>query len=373
MAGLFSGPTIAVQLAACDNRPRGFDYLRLGLSLAVLVWHSFLLSTHAIADNATWGFGVKMILPLFFALSGFLISSSLVRTRRIHEFVALRAIRIMPALAVEVVLSAFVMGAIFTTLPLADYFSDKLFFTYFRNLYGDIQFHLPGVFATNPIPVVNLSLWTVPFELKCYLAIIVLWFVGALPRRRWILLALVVAAQFGQPLHDYLRHDLVVPSHNVLPGRLFVQAFLWAIVLYFFRERIVLNWLAAIGCVALCYVLFRSSYGSYFVALPAAYLTVCLGLTNPPRIPVIMDGDYSYGIYLYAAPIQEASVALFPAQRSGWFTLAMTLPLICLFAAFSWHVVEEPILSRRKAIIGAIDGLFARLRRSKGTGYAQRS
>jgi peptidoglycan/LPS O-acetylase OafA/YrhL len=360
--GMFlSGPTISAVSAAHNNRSRGFDYLRLALSFSVLAWHSFFLPTNLVADNATWGFGVKMILPMFFALSGFLVSGSLLRTKHIHEFVALRAIRIMPALAVEVVLSAFILGVIFTTLPLSHYFTNREFLVYFRNLYGDVQMVLPGVFKTNPVPVVNLSLWTVPFELKCYLAIVLLWLCGALPRRRWALLALVVAAQIYQPLHDYLKHDLVQTSRNVLPGRLFIQAFLWAIVLYFFRERVRLNWILAAICLVVCYVLFLSTFGSYFVALPAAYLTVCLGLTNPPHIPILMDGDYSYGIYLYAAPIQEASIALFPAQRSGWFTLATTLPLIVLFAAFSWHVIEKPILGRRKMIVGAVDAAYDRL------------
>lgn len=366
LPALITGPTIAAVSAAHNDRARGFDYIRLALSLAVLVWHAFFLPTHMTTDNATWGFVVKMILPMFFALSGFLVSGSLLRTRRIHEFVALRAIRIMPALAVEVLLSAFILGTLFTTLPLARYFTDHQFFVYFRNLYGDVQFVLPGVFRTNPVPVVNLSLWTVPFELKCYLAIVLLWLGGALPRRRWWLLALVVAAQFGQPLLDLHRHDLVDVSRNVLPGRLFVQAFLWAIVLYFFRDRVVRSWPVAAACVVLCYVLFGSVWGSYFVALPAAYLTICLGLTNPPHIPVVMAGDYSYGIYLYAAPIQEASVALFPAYRSGWFTLATTLPLIALFAAFSWHFVEKPVLGRRRAILAAVDAGFAAIARRIG-------
>lgn len=361
LRGLFAGPTVADKMILYRNRSRGFDYIRIGLSIAVAVWHSFFLPTLVHAKDTPFGFGVDMILPMFFALSGFLISGSLLRTTRIHEFITLRAIRILPALAVEVLLSAFILGVIFTTLPLGHYFTSPLFFTYLRNLYGDVHFLLPGVFLTNPIPLINVSLWTVPYELMCYLAVVLLWFVGAVPNRRWLLLLLVVVAQVAMPVRDLISGDLIKPLNNNLPGRMLVLSFLWAVVLYFFSPRIVLRAWIAVLAVVLCYVLLKFGITSYFVALPAAYVTVFLGLTDPPRIPVLMSGDYSYGIYLYAGPMQQASIALFPNRHEWWFNLATTLPLIGLFAAFSWFVVEQPILSHRKRIIAAVDVLVAPL------------
>ena len=354
---LFGGPTIADQMILHRNRSRGFDYIRIGLSIAVAVWHSFFLPTLVHAKSTPFGFAVDMILPMFFALSGFLVSGSLLRTTRIHEFITLRAIRILPALAVEVLLSAFILGVIFTTLPLGRYFTHPLFLTYMRNLVGDVQFLLPGVFLANPIPLINVSLWTVPYELMCYLAIVVLWLAGAVPNRRWLLLLLVVVFQFALPVRDLITGDLIKPLNNNLPGRILVLSFLWSVVLYFFSPRIILRaWIAAL-MVPLCFVMLKFSLSSYFVALPAAYLTVFLGLTNPPRIPVLMSGDYSYGIYLYAGPMQQASVALFPGRHEWWFNLATTLPAIGLFAAFSWFVVEQPILSHRRRIVAAVDRL----------------
>jgi peptidoglycan/LPS O-acetylase OafA/YrhL len=67
----------------------------------------------------------------------------------------------------------------FTTLPLTKYFSHPTFWSYFGNLIGWIHFLLPGVFENNPLNIaVNLSLWTVPYELECYIALMALALLG---------------------------------------------------------------------------------------------------------------------------------------------------------------------------------------------------
>src|SRR5271168_2704028 len=109
------------------------------------------------------------IVPAFFALSGFLVTGSALRVRATSTFLMFRVLRILPALLVEVTLSALVLGPIFTTLPLRHYFSDPQFFRYFGNIVGWITFYLPGVFHDNIYPTVNGNLWTLPAELDCYL------------------------------------------------------------------------------------------------------------------------------------------------------------------------------------------------------------
>jgi peptidoglycan/LPS O-acetylase OafA/YrhL len=68
---------------------------------------------------------------MFFALSGFLVIGSAFRTRRVLPFLTLRFFRIFPPLLVEVTLSAVVIGAIYTTLPLDGYYTSKGFLTDF--------------------------------------------------------------------------------------------------------------------------------------------------------------------------------------------------------------------------------------------------
>ncbi len=59
------------------------------------------------------------------------------------SFLGNRFIRIYPALAVEVFLSAFLLGAVFTSLDLSLYFADPEFLRYLVNVTGHIHFSLP--------------------------------------------------------------------------------------------------------------------------------------------------------------------------------------------------------------------------------------
>ena len=108
---------------------------------------------------------------MFFAMSGFLIAKSWSDLPRLVPFAVKRALRILPALVVAVSVTVFVIGPLFTTLPLTSYFSDPVTWLYLVRCSLLITFFgtLPGVFEDNPYPdAVNGSLWTLPVEACCY-------------------------------------------------------------------------------------------------------------------------------------------------------------------------------------------------------------
>ncbi|MBV8970739.1 MAG: acyltransferase [Sphingomonadaceae bacterium] len=349
---VFAGPSVAARMVEYKNRSSGFDYLRLALSLAVMLWHSLYVVEGETA-NASWvRHLVILILPMFFGLSGFLVSGSLFRVRTLREFLILRAVRIVPALAVEVTLSACLIGSLLTTLPLERYLGEAQFRSYFLNILGDIHFLLPGVFKANPVPVVNMSLWTIPFELECYLALALAWIVGLI-RRPWALIGVIVALQLWYLSKGSIQYGVK------LPGRVLVIAFLCGVALFLYRDRVVHSTRLFALATAVALAVAWSPQTSSLVALPAAYMVVFLGLTNPPRLPLVMEGDYSYGIYLYAYPIQQAVVALFPHERMWWFNFAASIVPVSLFAAFSWHAIEKPVLGHRRRVIAVGDRIAA--------------
>jgi peptidoglycan/LPS O-acetylase OafA/YrhL len=329
---------------------RGFDYLRIFLAVAVVAWHSVMAAYGRDYAEAVWNSPLRvvigLVLPMFFALSGYLVAGSMERSRSIEGFLALRAIRIVPALAVEVLLSALVLGPLLTTLPLGSYFGGEEFRSYFLNIVGDIHFRLPGVFSGLPRPgIVNLSLWTIPFELECYATLTVLAAIG-LFRRRALFVAAAIAFTFWWTASLGALENVNLAVH----GRALVIAFLAGVSVYLFRDRIPRSAALAAACAFASMLLLYSPLTQALAMWPAAYLTVWLGLQDPPKLA---GGDYSYGVYLFAFPLQQTAAIFLP--REWWINFAAALVLAFAYAAFSWHCVEKPCLDRKRIVVGFVE------------------
>ena len=344
--------TMGERLTAGGGATRRFDYLRLILAASDIVWHSLETSYGSSVPVGVWHHArsvIGAILPMFFALSGFLVCGSLTRTSSIVVFMAHRFLRLIPALLVEILLSALILGPLLTSLPRGVYFTGADFYRYFLNVVGDIHYHLPGVFKDNPTSgIVNRSLWTIPYELECYTALVVLTLLG-LVKNRWIMAALVVFGSVGLAAWTNLHHSAILASVGP-PGRLLVLSFLAGVVFYLWRDSIPLHPAILAGAVILSLLVLASGRTMFLAALPVAYVTVYLGLTRPPPISFLMAGDYSYGLYLFAYPLQQTYILLFPTARHWWLNSLFALAAGLAYAFFSWNVVEKRVLSHRKRL-----------------------
>jgi peptidoglycan/LPS O-acetylase OafA/YrhL len=345
--------TFGIQLARTGGRPAGFDYMRLGLACGVLGFHSVMISYGRTVENEFWdgplGPLCFAIVPAFFALSGFLVAGSLQRND-LPSFLTLRALRIFPALCVEVVLSALVLGSLFTTLPLSQYFASPQLHAYFLNIVGDIHYFLPGVFENLPSPRwVNVQLWTVPFELQCYIGLSLL-ALARLHKRPLLYMFVATAVSVAAFVHGFIAHD-IYPGHGRPPGNFLILAFLFGVGLYNLRDRVPFSWVGFVITACLSYLLLSHGPTIYLAILPISYATVFLGLCDPPRTSIILGADYSYGLYLYGFPIQQSIAFLFPGMRIWYVNLVLSLIVTGCFAAFSWHVIEKPVLSRKKGAV----------------------
>jgi peptidoglycan/LPS O-acetylase OafA/YrhL len=373
--------TLNDRLEASGGRPSGFDYLRIILATAVIFFHSFNLTT---GDNVALHdlHGLfrpfdALVVPMFFSLSGFLIAGSLERSRTLISFLGLRAIRLVPALLVETLLSAIVIGLLFSSLPHYQYLTHPEFFRYFLNIIGDVHFNLPGVFEHNPFPrLVNGQLWTIPFELKCYMTISVIAIIG-LVRKKFAFLALVVLLN----AIIFVHHSFIASNpfgHRVdeahVQGVILVLDFLYGIAFYLFRSSVI--WSKWLFVPAVISILFLSSlpvafWGDYLTPLLVAYATVYLGLLQPQRLKIVSSGDYSYGLYLYGFPVQQALIAtLGPGLLHWYINFPASLAIAAVIAVGSWHLVEKraaglrPMLFKaEKVVIERWSTLYARAAR----------
>lgn len=355
---LFQNETIERRMAARDGRTAGFDYLRIVLAISVIAFHSAITSYGVGPDRALAEGWIRpfttAILPMFFALSGFLVASSLDRARTLVEYAALRALRLVPALFVEVCVAALILGPLLTSFTLPAYFADGALYSYFLNVVGHIHFHLPGLFLANPDPdMVNRQLWTIPGELKCYFVLLALAAVG-LHRRPKALVAVVVALGLVSPFYDSaIKHEDVRALNTVTMNTL-VIAFLCGVAIHAFRDRIKTGAAAIVGAAAACYALMLVPELQYAAMAPMAYLTVAIGVSDLPRSPLSAAGDLSYGLYLYGYPLQQTYAQLFPDHRVPALNILFTLVVGGALAALSWRFVEKPVLTRRARILALL-------------------
>lgn len=349
---------------------QGFDFLRIFLATGIVAWHSAQLGGHLeLVRASVFWLSETMLVPMFFALSGFLVAGSAMRLSP-RSFLLNRTARIVPALAVDIVFAALIIGPLVTTLPLTAYFSDPEFLSYFFNIVGWMHFTLPGVFQNNPSHEVNGALWTVPFEIGCYVVLIGLMLSGAMRNAKWVSWLTFAFLIAGIPLRN-MAVGLADGEPSFLKGvamdlfchrsSLLLPSFLIGVCLY--QQRYVVpfsrRFMLGLICVAALVSAFGDTAvvfgnaGAFAVLLPLlGYLTVAIGLSPLPRIPGFGGGDYSYGLYLYHVPFLQLLIHCFPKAWAGewWWTLFFVgYPVALAAAMISWHAVEYPVLKLRKS------------------------
>jgi len=340
--------TIAERTRCRDNN---FTLIRLLAAYAVLFAHSYALATGRSAQDPVtqaivhwWGQGLGTVaVVIFFIVSGFLVGGSYIHRDNLFAFVEARFLRIFPALAVAVLLCAFVVGAGVTILPLEAYLGHPgtwSFVWHNMTLFDGIHFRLPGVFADNPWPGgVNGSLWTLPIEVYMYCMVLLLGALGILKHRAsfnavavLLCAGLVAVQQGGLPVEG-----------GMAKYSLLVMAYVAGVFFYVNRAFIPLN-MPTLLLVSLFMALLHGSMLWHVAQVfGMAYWVLFLAL-HPAVRPPEMDrwGDFSYGIYIYAYPVQQLIVKYVTTDPMEVFFYAtlVTVPM----AILSWNYIEKPSL-----------------------------
>ncbi|HQR09993.1 MAG TPA: acyltransferase [Casimicrobiaceae bacterium] len=328
-----------------QGRDNNFQLIRLLSASAVVLFHSYALTNHW-TDEPLWkrvpelNFGALGV-ACFFVISGFLVTQSWLARRRVQSFVAARVLRIYPALLAAVVLTVVLAGAS-SALGWRAFLGHPQTLDYVMHVAPawEMRHQLPGAFAGNPVPLdVNGSLWTLPIELRLYVAVLAAGVAGLLAQRS--ALTLSVCALFAIFLWnpawlaalgiDGVTRDLAV---------LFVLGSLACA----WRDAIPVSLAAAAGAVVLLVVNPAGMARGAFFAPLLAYLV--LVAAYHPRLQWRAfngAGDYSYGVYVYSFPTQQALIAFIPGvEPMPLFGMAMAATLA--LSALSWHVLESPAL-----------------------------
>ena len=339
-----------------NGRENNFNLLRFLAASAVILFHEHgIAPTPGAIEPFYWltrgrDDGGSLAVAVFFIISGFLVTQSFVaRGGSLSNFLAARVLRIFPALWVAVPFTI-IVSSFASAVPWGPYLTHPQTIRYWwhNSLLWDLQFNLPGAFRHVPLAGnVNGALWTLPTEFRMYLVCAGLGLLGIYRSRSFFNLFLLCVA-----LCAVVTKPEALPVVSDIHTAQWVFAFLIGAAFYLNREHIRLSIPLAIALLLTTYPIRNPDIGRIYILPALSYATLCVAL-HPALFfrPFTRLGDYSYGLYIYAFPLQQ-QIAFYHPGINWLIGLAVTYPIILGVAVVSWHLVEKPALSLKKYFRG---------------------
>lgn len=331
------------------SRDNNMGIVRYYLAFSVLISHfNTVFSTQfywpTSSYNAVGG---------FFALSGFLVYGSYLKSAGIKQYLMRRARRIMPAYWFIVMLCAFGLCLVSDLVP-SDYFFSSKWWRYVLSNLAFLNFlepSLPGVFTDNQSAVVNASLWTMKIEWMLYLSVPLAAWIIARCRGRYVtvictvyLLSMVYRIMF-QYLYDTTGHEV----YNILGRQVLGQLMYFYIgVLIRFRLDDFLRhrWIIlAVILILMAVGDFIPYYTFTLSPVTVSALVIWLSVNGRWGVWAGNNDNVSYDIYLFHFPVEQLLFHFGINRMVGdMATLGLCVIITALLACFSWFVIGKRFL-----------------------------
>ncbi len=279
------------------GKSNNFNIIRIFLAISVLFSHSFelLLQPAPVVLGRTLG---NFAVNCFFVISGYFITKSWIRSDSAFVFIKKRVLRLLPAY-----IMAFILAEILS--------------------------YIGNGYSICPTPYIkNGSVWTLYYEIMAYLLVMALGMFGLIKAdilgALWAVGLFFCILMYGNSSTEY---NVLAPLFlNFLGGAYISQnekeirmkktgivCTVILCVLHFFPRCfwLILQKIPLIYGPACDYISFN--YILYLFCLPFA--VVYIGKYLPVVIEIV--GDISYGLYIYAWPIQSIIIYFHFFNRGG--------------------------------------------------------
>jgi len=329
-----------------DSKINNFGFLRLFFATLVIFGHSpEIIDGNRSREIVTQIFGTlslgELSVDAFFIISGFLISKSFHTSPSVWNYILKRSARILPGFFVCFALCLLVLAPLVGGHLSADVLATNL--KWFLRMTTPV---VPGTFSGLPYPALNGSLWTIGYEFRCYMLVIVIGLLGLLSGKgRFLVLAIAAACLLA---NAFSLVQTLFPNfgevQTVATTVRFTGLFLAGACFYLFSSSIVYKpAIAAPMAVLFVTGLFFPTLAELTVATAGGYLIFFFAFAvRPLKISQwAAKNDISYGMYLYAWPVQISIVYAF-ATQNHWLVSIATLLIVAPLAAVSWVMIERP-------------------------------
>ncbi len=335
-----------------DFRRNNFDLIRLCAAFQVMFIHSHHhldLDGFEILKSV---FDVFPGVPIFFVISGFLISASIENSNSLFNYYKNRFLRIYPGMWVCFIVS---LISVYTFYPPDFRFIDIVPWIISQLTIG--QFYNPYFLKNYGVGVLNGSLWTIPVEIQFYILLPVLY--SLFKKIYWnnfifsfFVILLVIVNQYFISIRSI---DITL-SIKLFGVSVFPYLYIFLIGVFLQKNhRYIIKYLKDKAIFWLCVYTISvfimnqfgfSTTGNYLNPISATLLAlfvISYGYSHTKIFCKILKGnDISYGIYIYHMVIINIFVQLGLTRNMNYLIYAIILTII--MATLSWKLIEKPAL-----------------------------
>lgn len=339
-------------MKSLNFRENNFDLIRLLAAFQVAFIHSYQHFGFKFESFFVLILGLFPGVPIFFVISGFLISSSLDRSSSLSSYLKNRFLRIYPGLWACFLISTLSVVII--------YHPDLKTLDFLKWVVAQLticQFYNPSFFRGYGVGVLNGSLWTIPVELQFYMLLPAFYLAcNKLKNNTIFLLLMILVFIIINQLYNF-----TIPTKVNIITKLFgvtvfpylymflIGVFLqknFAIVSNFLKNRVLII-LALYLLIALASRFLKlNCTGNYLNPLSAIVLgclVISFGYSYTNIFNNILKGnDLSYGMYIYHMVIINIVISL--STMPPIVNVIITIITTLFIALLSWRFIEKPCL-----------------------------
>ncbi len=318
------------------------DLIRIICASMVIIGHSYELTDPGNqVDLIRWLVGFTysgtLAVQIFFFISGMLVTNSILTKQSIVNFSISRIFRLVPALLFVLLLTTFIVGPLVTSMSWGEYFSNSATYKYVSDnlLYKD-NYSLPGVFENQHAFGVNGSLWSLSYEVGCYIFLLG---VFCLIRTNKLLANLLILFVIAD---SFFKFNLLfgwVDARNHYDSGLLRLCFSTGALLAVNKDTIKLEWKVLVGLVVLNVLFWQSGMVEAIFAITCCFFALLLSATAMAK-QVKIKHDISYGIYVWGFVVQQTLYyALGPINV--YLFMIYSLYIASLMGFISFLLAEE--------------------------------
>jgi peptidoglycan/LPS O-acetylase OafA/YrhL len=335
-----------------EFKVNNFDLLRLLAATQVIVDHYIEHLNISVGSLGTKLLNLFPGVPVFFIISGYLISASFERNSNLKNYIRNRALRIFPGLWCCIFITVIIFS-----ITGVNFFNKQVIAWLPSQLAGII--YTPKFLANYGFGSYNGSLWTIPVELQFYILLPVCYYFAPKNKINYFFFALLGVfvllgaicqiITFSPLIAKLLQYSFISNFYLFLLGVILQR-------LRIYKSAVIYNkglyWLAGY----IVFSLFLSDYlnpviFNFLYSFILGFCIISLAYTLPNAAEKILrSNDISYGIYIYHGLILTVIVQ---EKLTSHINIYGLIILTYIFAFFSWRLIEKPFIQLKKRTIKA--------------------